>query len=130
MGAGVVATAPDRSLRVEPAVFAFFVFAVALCTLFLLEFVAVVIEVTEMEIRFSVLPFYLRRFPVANVQRSEARTYPSPNPNATRYWIPPRHCVELTMKDGSLVTLMLDHPEWLASAIAKAKRMAASKTAN
>jgi hypothetical protein len=110
---------------VDPAVFAFFVFAVALCTLLLLEFVAVVIEVTASEIRFSVFPFYLRSIPVVNVQRSEARTYPSPNPNALRTWIPPKHCVELTMKDGSLVTLMLDHPGRLSSAIAKAKRMAA-----
>jgi hypothetical protein len=110
---------------VDPAVFAFFVFAVVLCTLLLLEFVAVVIEVTASEIRFSVFPFYLRRSPLSMFSVLKPGHIPARTPMLYAPWIPPKHCVELTMKDGSLVTLMLDHPGRLSSAIAKAKRMTA-----
>ena len=133
IGAGAVATAPGRSMgESEQGVFAVIVFTGALCTLLLLEFVAVVVEVTETEVRFSVFPFYLRRAPVANIEHCEVHTYLCSNNTLTHrsYWIPPRHCVELIMKDGSPLTLMLEHPEWLSSAIGKAKRMAASGMAN
>jgi hypothetical protein len=83
--------------------------------------------VIETEVRFSVSPFYWSRIPVADVEHCEVHTYHYSNPQS-RYYVPARHCVELAIKGGSLLTLTLEHPEWLSSAIAKAKRMAASGT--
>src|SRR5262249_17991531 len=56
--------------RKAPEMVLFTVYALAggLCAIFLLEFVAVAIEVTGTEVHFNILPFYRQRIEIANIQ--------------------------------------------------------------
>jgi len=124
--AGVIALTGGRELHErQPGGFTFLLFAgVTLSVVLLLEFVAVAVAVTETEVRFSFSPFYQRRIVIADIQHWEVRTYVSPASPSARYsWRPPRHCVELTMKDGALFAITSAHPEELSNAISKAREM-------
>ena len=104
---------------------ALYVFAGALLTVLLLEFMAVTLEVTEKEVRFSA-PFYRRKIPIAGIRHWEVKTYPSANWRGVRrvyMWQPPKHSIGLTMINGAVFTITSDHPERLAHAIIKAKEM-------
>jgi hypothetical protein len=124
--AGVMASVVGRELdERQPGAFTFLVFAgVAVCTVLLLEFVAVGVAVTTTEVRFCFSPFYQRRIVIADIQHWEVRTYVSPaSPSADYSWRPPRHCVELTMKDGALFTISSTHAEEVSNAIRKAREL-------
>lgn len=124
LGAGIVGSAVVRELHwTEQTVF-FIVLGAALCAVLLLEFVAVVIEVRETEIRFSVAPLYRRTIIIANIEHSTVKTYHSPGSPSARSWRPPKHCLELTMKDGTIFTITSTNPEQLLTAIETAKGMA------
>jgi hypothetical protein len=128
--AALVVAAGLGSLRgVQPDVIIFVVLGAVLCVLLLLEFVALVIEVRESEVRFSFAPFYRRKIMTANIQRWVIKTYRfQPASSSIRYsWRPPKHCVEIEMKDGSFVTLISEHPEKLSRAIWEAKALAAGE---
>jgi len=121
VAAGAIAWAGDRG----PVVVMLCVSGV-LCALLLLEFTGVAVEVTEAEVRFCILPFYERIILISDIQHWEVRTYESLAPVWSRYsWRPPRHCVELIMKDGSRFSITSAHPEPLLHAIAKVKGMSA-----
>lgn len=126
LGSGVVVSASGgRLFETHPGLFALYVFVGAFCTLVVLEFVAVAIEVTETEVRFCIAPFYRRRIAIANIQHWEVKTYLNAPWASNRSWQPRKHCVELTMKDRSLFTLMSQHPEKLSTAIVTAKETSA-----
>ncbi|HEY7404466.1 MAG TPA: hypothetical protein VIB39_13150 [Candidatus Angelobacter sp.] len=126
LGVGVIVATNSRELfQSQPALFALYVFAGGLVTVFLLEFVVVAIEVTGTEVRFSISPFYIRRIMVADILHDEVRTYPISATATGRSWRPPKHCIELTMKSGSMVTLFSAHPEKILDAIGRAKEMSA-----
>ena len=123
--AGVIASSSLQWLHGMPTiVFMSMVIGGTLCVLFLLELVALVLEVRDTEVRFSFAPFYRRRFNTANIQHWTIRTYHSRGGYVglwSRSWRPPRHCVELAMKDGSIVTITSAHPAQFSHAIGVAK---------
>jgi len=125
IGAGAVASA-GREFH-DTTIFVLVVLAGALSTIVLLEFVAVAVVVTQVEVRFGIWPFYQRRMEVADIQHWEVRTYPGPGNDSNRFghyrgfWIPPNHCVELLMTNGAQFSITSAHPEHLSHAISKAK---------
>ena len=125
--AGAIAAARSREIpATQPALFPLYVVAAVFCTVLLLEFIAVTIEVTESEVLFCISPFYKRRIVIANIQHWEIRTYPSPAPRNARYsWRPPKLGIELAMKDRSVVTITSMHSERLSLAISEAKEISA-----
>lgn len=127
LGAGVIATVGVGGLHgMQQSLFTLIVLGAVLSVLLLLEFVALVIEVRQNEVRFSFAPFYNRRIITANIQHWVIRTYHMRADPWTRYsWRPPKYCVELAMRDGSMVTLMSAHPEQLSHAIGEAKMLVA-----
>jgi hypothetical protein len=129
LGAGVVTSAGVRELHgTQREVFTFVVLGTALCVAILLEFLAVVLEVRETEVRYSFTPFYRRRIVIADIEDWTVKTYQSPANSSARYsWRPPKHCVELAMKDGSIFTVMSARPEQLSTAIGTANRMVVGK---
>lgn len=129
IGASAVVSAGFRELPgAQPGLFALIILGAALSGIILLEFIALVIEVSELEVCFSVTPFYRRRMVIADIKHRAVKTYPSPaNSNARYSWRPPKHGVELTMKDGSTFTLMSAHAEKLSAAIEAAGQMVADR---
>jgi hypothetical protein len=127
LSAATIATWGGGELpEVQHDVFAFFIFVGAFCTMFVLELGALAIEVSETEVRFRVSVLYWRRIPIREIQHWEVRTYLSTDYPGTIYrarlaWRPPRHCVELTMRDGAIITLTSAHAEHLAHAIEQAR---------
>jgi hypothetical protein len=127
LGAGAVAGA-DGGLRLSPpSLLTFLAVAGGLCTILLLEFVAVSLEMTDTEVRFSITPFYRRRALISDIQDWEVRTYPSVYPAGYYSWLRgwlregPTHCVLVRMKDGSRMEFTCVHAEHLAHAINRAK---------
>lgn len=129
LGAGAVAGA-DGGLRLSPpSLLTFFAVAGGLCTILLLEFVAITLKVTDTEVQFSISPFYRRRALISDIQDWEVRTYPEVDYSAGYYyqwlggWLRygPTHCVLLRMKDGSQMEFTCVHAEHLAHAINRAK---------
>lgn len=128
LAACTIATADGNWSAPQPTIFTLYVIAGALCTLLLLEFVAISITVTPAEVRFSFSPVHRRRFAIADIRQWEVRTYSGSNFAGTYYrriysWRPPKHAVEFTMKDGSQVVLLSQHAEHLAHAIGRAKEI-------
>lgn len=128
LSAATIAGADGRIDAPQPSIFTLIVIAGALFTILLLEFIAVSVEVTTSYVQFSFSPFYWRRVAIADIQHWEARTYPGNSSSGrfsttytVRWWVPPTHCVELTMKDGSQVAFICLHAEHLAHAISRAK---------
>ena len=128
LGAGAVAGADGGLHLSPPSLLTFFAVVGGLCTILLLEFVAISLEVTDTEVRFSIMPFYRRRALISDIQDWEARTYPAPGYLSAGYfrlhiWLPdaPTHCILLRMKDGSRMEFTCVHAEHLAHAINRAK---------
>ena len=121
LAAGAVTWAGGRN----PGQLAVYVYAGALCAVLFLELVSVFVEVTATEVLFCISPFYQRRIVIAEIQHCEVRTYPSPAKVTARLpWRPPKHCIELTMKDGSQFSITSVHPEGISHAISRAREMA------
>lgn len=125
IGSATVVSTMVRDLpRTHPGIFVLLILGAALAVALLMEFVALVIEVRGAEVTFSITPFYRRRIAVADIRHKAAKTYPSPATSTARFsWRPPRHGVELTMKDGSTFTLMSAHAEKLSAAIEAASEI-------
>jgi len=129
LGAGAIADTDGRLSAQQPSLYLLYVIAGSLLTILLLEFVAISVEVTTSHVQFSFSPFYRRRVAISDIQYWEVRTYPGNNFAGTYYhrtyfWKPPRHVVEVTMKDGSQVAFNCMHAEHLAHAISRAKGVA------
>jgi hypothetical protein len=128
VGVGAITFGGQGFSDSQQSTFRFVLVGGVLCALVLLELVALVLEVREMEVRFYLAPFYCRRIATANILRWTVRTYPASSGRTgvvRSYWQPPRHCVQLVMKDGSNCTLTVRHPQHLSEAIAKAKAIEA-----
>jgi hypothetical protein len=122
--AAVIASSSPQWLHEMPQIVLIsIVLGGTLCALLLLEFVALVIEVRATEVQFSFAPFYQRRLVTANIQHWTIRTDHSPTGFGSRLysWRAPKHCVELAMRDGSIVTIMSAHPEQFSHAIGIAR---------
>jgi hypothetical protein len=91
----------------------------ALCAAFLLEFVGIVIEVRETEVRFSFVPFYRRAVAIADIRHWSNHTREVGG--SGRSWRAPKHAVELKMADGSVLEFFTEHPQQLSNAIRDAK---------
>jgi len=104
------------------------VFCLALAVGLLLELTAMVIEVHRTEVRVSFAFFYCRRIPIAEIRhlavRTDSGTVPGPRVWRLTY-NPPRHDVEIAMKDGSIFTITSIHAQRLADAIAGAREQMA-----
>jgi len=132
IGAGAIAWAGGAGLsNAQQKLLLAIVIGTTPWVLLLFESLRSVIEVDDAEVRFSFTPFYRRRFAIGDIHQLKVTTYhPLNNPENLRYgyrsmWVAPTHCVELAMHDGSIFTLVSDHPERLSAAIGKAKTMAA-----
>lgn len=122
LGAGAVASAGAQEVHgTQREVLVFVVIGVALCAAVLLEFLTVAVEVSETELRFSFTPFYRKRITIADIAHCTVKTYHSPASPSARYsWRPPKHGVELAMKDGTTFTVLSAYPEELSTAIGAA----------
>lgn len=117
--------------EIQRSVLTILAVCVALSVICFLEFLAVVVEVDENEVRFSVSPLYRRKVLTADIQHHVIRTYNIPADPASfgRSWRPPKRFVELTLKDGSLFAVMLMHPEQFSKAIIEARPLLAHDVA-
>jgi hypothetical protein len=124
LAAGAIADADGGFNSPQPSLRTFFVVAGGLFTLLLLEFVAISVEVTDKEVRYSISPFYRRSVLIADIQHWEVRVRPNTDFSGIYYyraWKRPTHAVEVTLNDGSQVAFICLHAEHLAHAISRAK---------
>jgi hypothetical protein len=88
------------------------------------------LEVTDREVRWSMSPLFRRVIPIDQVRHWAIRTYePLNNPDSfphvsaysRRMWVPPMHCVEFLMENGSRISIAAEHPEKISAAIGRSK---------
>jgi hypothetical protein len=100
--------------------------------LIFLEFFGPSVEIKDGQIRYGLAPLFFHSIAVSNIDHWLIRTYHPLNSDPGGYcrgyigsyrriWVPPTHCVVLTLADGSMRAIASEHAERLVAAIGKAK---------
>jgi hypothetical protein len=122
---GVVIIALGQELhldQVQQPLFVFLIMVAVIGAALAVDLFAVVVEVTRTEIRFSIAPFYHQRIIIAHVAHCKTRTglrRVQFRMIAGYTWR--QHYVDLAMQNGSIFSVLTQHPERLVKAIHQAQ---------